>query len=147
MKTKVITLALIGIIFYACSENSSEINELDIPTEQNDIDKNIETITEQEGWMETITEKDKFYKYKQVIEKLKKSNEQNNIDIENIVLEEGIETITEQENWIETITEEDDFYKYKQVIEKLKNAKEQNSINKKKVILEEKDIEIITEQL
>jgi hypothetical protein len=147
MKTKVITLALIGIIFYACSKNYSEINELDIITEQNDIDKNIETITEQEGWMETITEKDKFYKYKLVFEKLKKWNEQNNVVIKDIVLEEGIETIIERENWIETITEENKFYKYKQVIEKLKNAKELYNVDKDKVILEEKGIEIITEQL
>ncbi|MBF8149701.1 hypothetical protein ITJ86_07305 [Winogradskyella sp. F6397] len=120
MKTKLIVLAIIGIILYACSDNDIKINNL--ITEEN-----IETITEQDDWLKTINEKDEFYKYKQVIEKLENFKKEN----ENIVLEENIETITEQGNSLETITENDEFYKYKLVIEKLENYRKENSLNKK----------------
>ena len=77
MKSKVITLFLIGFLFYSCSDDDNNIEE-------------IVTITETEYLIDTITPKNSFYKYKSVI-KLLDSLKRNNI------LEENIEIIIEQE--------------------------------------------------
>ncbi|MBL4605284.1 MAG: hypothetical protein JKY02_06410 [Flavobacteriaceae bacterium] len=91
MKSKVITLALIGFFLYACSDDSI-INEQDII-----VVEELEIIYEQEGWIETINEHDDFYKYKKLLIKtLNAINQQNNIDKKNKITEEKPETIYEQ---------------------------------------------------
>lgn len=154
-KIKVIALVIIEIIFFACTENDTAIEVLEIINEQNDIenrnvvlDENIETIYEQEDWMQTINEEDEFYKYKLIIEKFKNSNEQNNIVKNSVILEEEIETIAKR-NYddkskviVETITEQNKFDKYKLLIEKLKTSKKQNTVDP----ILENEFETITEQ-
>jgi thioredoxin-related protein len=77
MKSNVITLFLIGLFFYACTNENNDIEE-------------IETITETVYLMDTITPKNKLYKYMQIIKTLDSLKR-------NDILEEKIEVIIEQE--------------------------------------------------
>lgn len=71
MKSKIISLFLIGLFFYACTNDDHNTEE-------------IETITETEYLIDTITPKNSLYKYKHIIKQLDSLKK---IDI----LEENIE--------------------------------------------------------